>query len=82
MTPAEYDVKPAIEHLRLMVRNFDGCSETFNQHYSIDELVMLHRAWMFSGWDISPDRWSARQLNEALCGVAPRWDDNENPVYR
>lgn len=81
MTPEQFDAKPAIEHLRLMVRNFDCCNETFNQQFGPGELFAIHRAWMLSGWDIYPDKWAPRQVAEALKGKPPKWDDRERPVY-
>ncbi len=81
MTEQEFKEKPAIDHLRLMEQNFGGCSETFNQQFSLEQLFKIHKAWMLSEWDINPDRWTRRQLREALKGKPPRWDDNEKPVY-
>ncbi len=81
MTPKEYDTKPAIEHLRLLVRNFDGMNETFNQRFTITQLIALHRAWMLSDWDICPDEWEERQVWEALKGRPPTFDHNERPTY-
>jgi hypothetical protein len=80
MTPAEYHAKPAIEHLRLMVRNFDGCRESFNQRFTAEQLLKLHKAWMLSEWDISPDRWADWQVGNALSGLVPEWDSDGNPV--
>ena len=81
MTPAEFTARPHIDHLRLMVRNLDHCNETFNQQFSYQELWLIHRAWMLSGWDIYPDQWSERQVREALNGRPPEWDDDERPKY-
>jgi hypothetical protein len=30
---------------------------------------------------ILPDRWTARQIGEALAGRAPTFDDLERPTY-
>lgn len=81
MTPEEFKEKPAIDHLRLMVQNFDRCSETFNQRYTAAQLFAIHKAWMLSDWDVFPDCWTSRQLREALKGIPPQWDENEKPVY-
>lgn len=71
-----------IDELRHMVRNFNDCNETFNQQYTIEQLLQIHRMWMESGWDIYPDRWTERQLKEALEGTPPSWDDHEKPTYK
>jgi hypothetical protein len=81
MTAEQYDNMPAIERLRRMVRAFDRNSEEFNQAFTMDELLTIHRAWMLSGWDIWPDRWTERQVMEALAGKPPNWDDNMRPLY-
>lgn len=81
MTANEYDSMPAIERLRRMVSGFNCCSESFLQSFSMDELVTLHRSWMISDWDIYPDRWTDRQVTEALAGIPPNWDDKMRPVY-
>ena len=81
MTPQEFKEKPAIEHLRLIVQNFDSLNETFNQRFSFDQIIAIHKAWMLSEWDINADRWAARQIREAIRGIPPRWDENEEPVY-
>lgn len=82
MTPQEFKEKPAIDHLRLIVQNFDSLNETFNQRFSFDQIIAIHKAWMLSEWDKNADTWTARQVREALRGIPPHWDDDEKPVYR
>jgi len=72
----------AIDELRHMVSNFNACNESFNQRFTLEQLVTLHRVWMACGWDIYPDTWTDRQIREALRGIPPQWDDNEEPVYQ
>lgn len=81
MTRKEFDEMSAIEHFRLMVQNFNGCTESFNERFSAVQLLAIHRAWMLSEWDIYPDSWTARQVREALKGLPPQWDNDEKPVY-
>lgn len=81
MNRAEFDSTPAIEHLRLMVQNFNSVNETFNTRFSMLELLAIHRAWMLSEWDIFPDNWTPRQIKEALKGLPPQWDNDEKPNY-
>lgn len=70
-----------IEILRLIVRNLNDCSETFLQRFDAAQLVALGRAQLLSDWDIAPDRWSARQVREALEGKPPQFDAREEPLY-
>lgn len=70
-----------VDLLRGAVNVFGHCSETFNQRFSAEDLLKLYRAFYVCGWDITPDRWTDRQVFEALLGVAPQWDDNEKPLY-
>ncbi len=69
------------EELRLLVSNLDYTSESFNDRWTLEQLVQLHRMLQASEWDILPDVWTERQVDEALAGIPPSWDDDENPVY-
>lgn len=80
MTGEEYDALPAIDRVRRAVRALSACSESFLQRFQIVELMQLHRAWVYSEWDFLPHSWTPRQIEQALCGVAPHWDENELPV--
>lgn len=76
--------RTGIETLRLMVKNYDGyCGDGFLSQFSLDELVLIHRLWMKSGWDISPNEWSERQMHEALYQqIIPKWNsETEEPEY-
>ena len=70
-----------LEELRHIVNNYDFCVENFISKFSVEDLIKIHRAWMKSDWDIYPDQWTDRQVKEALLGMAPNWDENENPIY-
>lgn len=68
--------------LRYAVRLFDSCNESFNDAFTEHELLQLSQMFCVCGWDIPPDAWTERQLEEALAGIAPKWDDaTERPVY-
>lgn len=67
--------------LRTIVRNMDDCDESFNQRWTPEELVRIGMAFLLCGWDIYPDRWTERQITEALQGIEPKWDRNEQPLY-
>ncbi len=63
-------------------RNANCCNESFNQRWTLEQLVQIHRVFRRCGWDIYPDAWTPRQVREALAGVAPQWDEvTERPVY-
>lgn len=70
-----------IEEIRHAAASFSRNNETFNQRFTAEELIIIWRAWNQSGWDFYPEQWEERQVQEALKGVPPRWDDNEQPVY-
>lgn len=71
----------ASDELRLLVRNFNACDESFLTRFTVAELVTLHRAWMASSHDIRPDQWSERQVLEALAGKVPEWNEDESPRH-
>lgn len=68
------------EEMRSAVRLFDSCSESFLDRFTAEQLILIWRAWHASEWDVRPDLWSERQVQAALKGVAPRWDNDMNPV--
>lgn len=73
--------RTGMAELRLLVRNFDDCRESFNDHYTLEQLVQIHRMWMASGWDIYPDQWDGYQVLAALDGYVPQWDPyTERPL--
>ena len=59
----------------------NACNETFLSSFSTEELILLFRMQLASGWDIYPDHWEFRQIGEALRGIAPQWTDDETPKY-
>ena len=71
-----------IDELRAAVRHFGNCTETFLQQFTAEELIAIRRAWVASGWDFSPDRWETWQVDDALAGHAPQWDNDELPLRR
>lgn len=78
----EYDENTGIEKLRLLVSNANYCNESFNEQFTIEELIKIHRALALCAWDILPDSWTERQIREALeLGRVPTWDEQERPTY-
>ena len=70
-----------IEMLRHMVDSFNACNESFMDDKTIPQLLTIYNAWMRSGWDIYPDEWTTKQVEEAMEGIAPDWDAKERPVF-
>jgi hypothetical protein len=70
------------EELRLCVSNMNVVSESFNDQFTTAQLLQIHRMHILSEWDIYPDKWTTRQLREALKGKPPMFDDNERPIYK
>lgn len=66
--------------LRLMVRNMGDVREDFNDRFTLAELVAIYRAHLLAEWDLSPDQWSPRQVQEAIRGIVPRWTDDGQAV--
>ena len=69
------------ETLRLIVRNIGDCRESFNDRFTLDELIKIHLMFLECGWDIYPDQWEERQIKEALERKIPKWDSMERPFY-
>lgn len=70
-----------IEELRRTVKLFDICNETFNEQFTAEQLLVLYRLHIQSGWDIPPDQWTENQIEAALAMyVVPKWNDNEEPI--
>jgi hypothetical protein len=57
-----------IEELRRMVNLFNNTTESFNQRYTVEQLVLIYRAYQRSEWDITPDYWTPKEVKLALEG--------------
>lgn len=68
------------DELRRIVNVLNNTRESFNERFSARELVRLGKAYLACGWDFTPDKWTEKQVREALAGKVPAWDDNENPL--
>ncbi len=77
----KYHELSGIDKLRRMVDNFDSNHEEFNTRFTVEQLVIIHDAWMKSDWDINPDQWTKRQVQEALKGVPPNWIGDGKALY-
>jgi len=77
----ECDCLTAIEFLREMIKAFDWVNESFNMSFTVEELIKIRKAWLVCEWDFYPDQWTERQVQDALNGIIPKWDHNEQPIY-
>jgi len=77
----KFDAQFGIDKVRDIARAFGYGRESLAQRFTVNELLQIRRMWLASSWDILPDRWEERQIQEALAGKPPRWDRNERPVY-
>ena len=73
--------KTGMEELRASVHGLNYCKETFLNRFTAEELLVICRMWAQAEWDFFPDEWEERQVQEALQGIVPRWDDSERPMY-
>lgn len=74
--------RTGIELVRYAVHLLDQCNESFNQRWSESQLLSIAKACQESKWDIYPDRWTERQVQECVqFGMTPQWEDKDgNPV--
>ena len=77
----EFDKYTGIEKMRVMVKAFNNCRESFLDQFDVKQLIKIYRAWLGSAWDFYPDTWEPRQIREALRGRSPWWDKDGKPLY-
>lgn len=63
-----------------MVRLFDQCLESVIEKHPASALRAIARACWASDWDVLPDQWTPRQIEEALHGTAPAWVEREGKL--
>lgn len=82
--PVLYD--SPMEMLREMVAALNECNEGFLDGKTIPQLLNIYHCWTRCGWDIYPDEWTLRQINEAMQGICPDWEERRGqplkPVFR
>ena len=70
------DKESAIDTLRRAVKMFDYNNESFNQRFSsTEELILIARACWASDWDVFPDQWTKEQVERALKGEPPKFEE-------
>lgn len=70
-----------IDQLRGAVKAFGDVREDFLQRFNYSQLMTIWRAWKVAAREDSPDTWEERQVNRALTGIVPTWDDHGKPTY-
>ncbi len=80
-TDLPYAKRTGMEELRLLVNNFNYAPKEFNDRFTAEQLLQIQRMWWVSDWDVFPDQWDERQVQEALKGIVPQWDDDGAPKY-
>jgi len=72
-------MKTGIEKLRKCLNLFNNCNESFNEKFTIDELIKLYNAYMNAEWDFRPDEWTEEQIQSCLkYNRTPEWDEDES----
>lgn len=69
----EAESRTGAEELRLIVRSMNSTCEGFNDRFTLEQLVQIYRMYLASEWEILPNRWTPRQIKEALAGKPPAW---------
>ena len=65
-----------VEVLRRVVDMCDRSPESFNQRFTITELVRLWQVSYLCEWDYDPYQWSQEQIADALGdGIIPTFDE-------
>ena len=70
----------SIDELRATVRMLDSNNEDFNQRFTAEQLLAICRAHRQCDWDYYPCQWTEAQVQAALRGEVPQWDDSGNPI--
>lgn len=74
------EFRKGIELIRMAVRLFDGCNETFNERFATTELILIADAYQRCGWDVRPDVWEEQQIAQALRGIVPQFEETESRI--
>lgn len=64
-----------VERLRYAVRVFNNCREGFNEEHTAEGLIAIAEAYDLCEWDLTPDFWTQKQIDEAKHGIVPRWEE-------
>lgn len=67
--------RKGIDLLRYAVKLFESNNESINQRFSAEELLRIADCMQKCEWDIWPDQWTERQLQECIqFGIVPQWE--------
>jgi hypothetical protein len=71
-----------VDDLRRAVKIIDYMNESFNQEYTGQELLRLIKVCWSSGWDVTPDEWTPRQVARALeDGTPPTFEEGSGGLH-
>jgi hypothetical protein len=70
----------SIEQLQRARNLLLKCPQAFLDRFTAEELLQLWRMYHVCEYDIPPHQWTEEQINLALNGIAPSWDDDTEPV--
>lgn len=80
MTRKQMASLTGIELLRQIVGNLNFCRESFLDRFDPEQTVKIGRAHLLAEYDIFPDEWTEAQVQEALAGKVPRWNESGEPI--
>lgn len=63
--------------LRRIVRAMDDTREDFLDRFTAEQLVTIYRAMFASEQDVCPDLWTEEQVQGALRGEVPNFENDE-----
>lgn len=73
--------RAGVSLLRYAAQLFDQCNEGVNQLFTAEELLRIASACERTGWDMLPDQWTPRQLQEAAArGRIPEWRETSGDL--
>ena len=76
--PTARRVEPfGVDEIRACARVANNTTESVNQRYSAEQLLLLYRAYRRSEFDISWDRWTESEIAAALAGSGAGAEDED-----
>jgi hypothetical protein len=60
--------RTGMKQLREAVSLLNNTRESFNDRFSVHELISIAQAYTRSEWDITPDQWTTKEVEDAIDG--------------
>jgi len=74
-------MKKGIDLVRYAVHLLDRCKESVNQRFNAEQLLTIADCCQRSEWDMYPDQWTDRQLQECVqFGKTPQWHEVNDKI--